>query len=202
MTFEKAPPRRCSAIVAVYDGVTKMIGLGRFTMATLISGDFLGGPSAARARVAMFCGACPHPPIGRLMNASEYLAAFGFAALIALSANVGATPADEERCRVVAMAAAAEIKAATSEPLSDQVLLAARDGAFRGCMAASTPPVAKERAFGPAQPEAARADGPAVADDGAREQGAKSRTGGLFDFLTRESKRTSGHKRLQRRGKF
>ena len=114
--------------------------------------------------------------------------AYGFVAFMAAGVNLSAAEA-EERCRTVAVVAAAEIKASAPEPLSAQALSAARDGAFRGCMASSTTtPVAKEIPARPAQPAAAHADTPGAAENSGPENDTKSGFRSLFHTNTKRSR--------------
>jgi len=116
---------------------------------------------------------------------------YGVVAIMAVSVNVHAEEF-EQRCRAVAATTAAEIKAGAAEPMSAAALGAARDGAFRGCMVSLNTPEAAVNTPSPS-------DASTLAGSGTANAG--SETGGFFNFLNRESKRTRGHKRLQQRGK-
>ena len=113
---------------------------------------------------------------------------------IGIATNTSAQT-EEQRCRTIAVAVAAEIKVSAIGSMSVDSLGAAKEGALRGCLAAlntsDTDPV-------PSTPSAAT---PEKVETAAAESNSTSEDGGFFDFLTMEAKRTDGHKRLRQRGR-
>lgn len=131
----------------------------------------------------------------------------GFFAVLAITPPVQVCAVDvAQRCNTVAAVAMAEIKATAAEPMSAAALGAAREGAFRGCMASLNTPDPKSAPAPTKDPVTRAAQAPEThADASAAVDGATAKapaTGGLFEFLTREPKRTKGNKRLRQRGKY
>jgi len=123
------------------------------------------------------------------MSKKDGLRKLGFCVVLLLCAAQARADAQERECRAVAAAATAEMKAASTEPMSEQTLSAARDGAYRGCMGAALSQ-SKSATGSPNEP----APSASVASK------SSSGSGGFFDFLDREPVRTDGHKRLMKRG--
>ncbi len=102
---------------------------------------------------------------------------------------------EEQRCRTIAVAVAAEIKVGAIDSMSADSLGAAKEGALRGCLAALN---TSEIDPVPSTPSAAT---PEKVETAAAESNSTSEDGGFFDIFSMEAKRTDGHKRLRQRGR-